>query len=177
MYPEAYIKFLANFHGPRDYFECHEILEEHWKSEREKRQLWVGLIQLAVSLYHQRRGNYSGAYRMMESAIKILEGESLGFLSIDQEALLQMMRARLDDILHKRPYYSLNLPITDHQLIAKCINLCEQMGYEWGNAAQIHDEKIVHKHRVRDRSSVINERKRQLQMKRLSREGKAGQQD
>lgn len=31
LYPTAYIKYLFHFHTDRDYFECHELLEEHWK--------------------------------------------------------------------------------------------------------------------------------------------------
>ncbi|MEH7501602.1 DUF309 domain-containing protein, partial [Neobacillus drentensis] len=29
MYPTEYIQFLAHFHGDRDYFECHELLEDY----------------------------------------------------------------------------------------------------------------------------------------------------
>jgi len=32
MYPEPYLEYLIQFHAERDYFECHEILEEYWKS-------------------------------------------------------------------------------------------------------------------------------------------------
>ena len=30
-YPEAYTDYLCYFHGARDYFECHEVMEEYWK--------------------------------------------------------------------------------------------------------------------------------------------------
>ncbi|PAD68333.1 hypothetical protein CHH83_14265, partial [Bacillus sp. 7586-K] len=33
MYDQEYIDFLVHFHCDRDYFECHEILEEHWKKD------------------------------------------------------------------------------------------------------------------------------------------------
>lgn len=33
VYPEAYVAFLHEFHTTRDYFECHEILEEYWKED------------------------------------------------------------------------------------------------------------------------------------------------
>ncbi len=75
MYPTEYIQFLIHFHGDYDYFECHEILEEYWKTKpRGNRDDYlVGLIQVAVSLYHQRRTNWNGATKMMKSAITILE--------------------------------------------------------------------------------------------------------
>ena len=48
-YPEAYIDFLVHFHGDRDWFECHERLEEYWKEHPDdpKSDTWVGLIQVA----------------------------------------------------------------------------------------------------------------------------------
>lgn len=38
MYPPEYIEFLYHFHCDRDYFECHEILEELWKKILKKRE-------------------------------------------------------------------------------------------------------------------------------------------
>ncbi len=34
MYPNAYLDYLVYFHGHRDYFECHEVLEEYWKKDQ-----------------------------------------------------------------------------------------------------------------------------------------------
>ena len=58
-FPQKYIEYLVHFHGDRDYFECHEILEEYWKKidNGNKESIWVGLIQLAVANYHHRRKN------------------------------------------------------------------------------------------------------------------------
>lgn len=33
MYPAEYLEYLVYFHADRDYFECHEILEEYWKEQ------------------------------------------------------------------------------------------------------------------------------------------------
>lgn len=92
MYPTEYIQFLIHFHGDYDYFECHEILEEYWKTKpRGNRDHYlVGLIQIAVSLYHQRRANWNGSTKMMKSAITILEksGVPLQRLGINQVQLL-----------------------------------------------------------------------------------------
>lgn len=74
MYPKPYIDYLVYFHTNRDYFECHEVLEEHWKvaDPRHRNVLWVGLIQVAVSLYHHRRSNYVGAERTMKKQFQFL---------------------------------------------------------------------------------------------------------
>lgn len=46
----------------RQFFECHETLEELWKTERRAvRQLYQGILQVGVGFYHLRRGNYRGA--------------------------------------------------------------------------------------------------------------------
>ncbi|MCD2486520.1 DUF309 domain-containing protein, partial [Staphylococcus aureus] len=51
MYPKAYIDYLVEFHATRDYFECHEILEEYWKEDppKKRKRYWVGFIELAVA--------------------------------------------------------------------------------------------------------------------------------
>ncbi len=77
MYPKAYIDYLVEFHATRDYFECHEILEEFWKEDppKKRKRYWVGFIQLAVALYHHRRQNTAGAKRLMANSIRILQAE------------------------------------------------------------------------------------------------------
>ena len=54
-------------------FHAHEVLEAAWKAApEEERELWRGLAQLAVGLTHVRRGNPTGASRLLErSAIRI----------------------------------------------------------------------------------------------------------
>ncbi|KPC99353.1 hypothetical protein LR69_02339 [Geobacillus sp. BCO2] len=72
MYPNAYIEYLVHFHSDRDYFECHEILEEHWKQDGRNKG-WLVLIQMAVAFYHYRRGNTSGALRLIRRARALLD--------------------------------------------------------------------------------------------------------
>lgn len=109
MYPTEYIQFLIHFHGDYDYFECHEILEEYWKTKpRGNRDDYlVGLIQVAVSLYHQRRTNWNGAIKMMKSAIRILEKNSalLQRLGINQAQLLPLLNERVQSIQKKKVLY------------------------------------------------------------------------
>lgn len=109
MYPTEYIQFLIHFHGDYDYFECHEILEEYWKTKpRGNRDYYlVGLIQIAVSLYHQRRANWNGSTKMMKSAITILEksGVPLQRLGINQVQLLSLLNERLQSI-HKKNVFT-----------------------------------------------------------------------
>ncbi|MCP8966929.1 DUF309 domain-containing protein [Ectobacillus ponti] len=169
MYPEAYIDYLVHFHGDRDYFECHELLEEHWKQDppASRCRHWVGLIQIAVALYHQRRGNFTGAVRMMNSAISILEQErtALPSLGLDSDALLPMLHACAADMQQDQAYTSLQLPIADPALEAQCMRRCLEKGFAWRSSSDLHNADLLHRHSRRDRSSVIAERARSLQAK------------
>lgn len=170
MYPKAYIQYLSHFHGDRDYFECHEVLEEHWKQNppHMRKRYWVGFIQLAVALYHQRRGNYNGAYKMIKSAISILkdERESIEGLGLSYEKLLQQLKALLYEIKLQNVYTSIDLPIIDPNLLTTCIDYCNSLGVEWKQRENPANEAIIHKHKMRDRSDIVNERLTQLRQKR-----------
>ncbi|MCH1624806.1 DUF309 domain-containing protein [Ferdinandcohnia quinoae] len=172
MYPKAYVDFLIHFHCDRDYFECHEILEEHWKADirPERKPYWVGLIQIAVSLYHHRRGNFTGALKMIKSSISIIENQKkeVSKLGLHVDNLLKILNQKYDDIKNKLPYKSIDLPINDHELFTTCTSLSQSKGMIWGKHSAITDHELIHKHILRDRSEVIAERERQLQKRKMN---------
>lgn len=50
----------------RDWFECHETLEDLWVgSEGEIRCFYQGLLQIAVALHHWKNGNFGGAATLL----------------------------------------------------------------------------------------------------------------
>ncbi|MBE5104043.1 DUF309 domain-containing protein [Bacillus thuringiensis] len=167
MYPTEYIQFLIHFHGDYDYFECHEILEEYWKTKpRGHRDNYlVGIIQIAVSLYHQRRSNWNGAEKMMKSAITILEKKStpLRQLGINQTKLIFLLNERLRSIHKKESFVPLFLPLSDASLEQHCMQLCQKQNLPWKDVNAAPSEYIIHKHTLRDRTEVIIERNKQLQ--------------
>lgn len=169
MYPNAYIEYLVHFHGNRDYFECHEVLEEHWKEDqpKERKAYWVGLIQIAVGLYHHRRNNWNGAQRMMTNALSILdkEKEALSVLGLDPEKTTMLLRKKVKEIQNKVPYQSIDLPISDKNLLKECIEYCKKHQTPWGSVSDMNDEFLLHKHTRRDRSEVITERKKSLALR------------
>jgi uncharacterized protein len=175
-YPKPYIDYLVYFHGLRDYFECHEVLEEYWKEDCEdgKKDYWVGFIQIAVSLYHQRRSNFTGAYRMMKSAAAILKNEKTAVqsLGVDYDLLLQQLENRLVDLQNETPYQSMNLPLTDDKLLTQCKNRCRELSCVWGNPSNLTNEFLLNKHTKRDRSDVIAERNTQRKLKAQKRKGR-----
>lgn len=169
-YPKDYLSFLVHFHGTRDYFECHEILEEYWKdtAPKERDSHWVGLIQIAVALYHDRRGNNQGATRTLAKAIANLRSKKVELqqLGLDPEELLNLLQNTYARMLSKKPYESINLPITDQELTVQCLAICSQEGYIWCTDSDMANLSLIDKHLKRDRSDVISERARQLSLRR-----------
>ncbi|MET7395765.1 DUF309 domain-containing protein [Dactylosporangium sp. NPDC005572] len=54
-------------------FHAHEVLEAAWKAAPEpERELWRGLAQIAVGVTHARRGNPTGAARLLGRAAERL---------------------------------------------------------------------------------------------------------
>jgi uncharacterized protein len=73
-----------------EFFECHETLEALWLAEGEPlRRLYQGILQVGVAFHHQRRGNYRGALRLLDSGIAYLRPFAPYCLGLDVGALLQ----------------------------------------------------------------------------------------
>lgn len=169
-YPEAYVFFLVHFHGTRDYFECHELLEEYWKRESDPalRPVWHGLIQVAVSAYHERRGNLKGALKMLEQAITRLSAADAALAGLGREELRRMLLERRGRLLSgldggdTGTYADPELPIADPELLAECKTLCAGWGYPWNRPSPLEDGELLHRHTRRDRTDVIEERMRSL---------------
>lgn len=88
--PLALLKGIEEFNR-RDYFECHETLEELWNQERVGRgqqrhspprlklqeggcdNLYKGILQVGVGCYHLLRRNYHGATVKLQSGADYLE--------------------------------------------------------------------------------------------------------
>ncbi|MCK6538944.1 MAG: DUF309 domain-containing protein [Anaerolineales bacterium] len=58
-----------------EYFEAHEALEDAWNAETgEAKNLYRGVLQIAVAYLHLTRGNYRGAVKVYERSKKWLNG-------------------------------------------------------------------------------------------------------
>jgi len=145
------MEYLEYYHGTRDYFECHEVLEEYWKEHPDSpfRMTWVGLIQLAVAMYHHRRGNWKGAKKMLASAIRILDDQDLAQLGIAAEPLLLLMKERLLLLEQDNQlvFTDMNIPFIDHTLQERMTKIRTD--------DMVIDLYLLNKHTLRDRSDVI----------------------
>lgn len=176
-FADAYVTYLAHFHGTRDYFECHELLEEYWKEEQDPllKEVWHGLIQVAVSLYHERRGNLPGARKMLEQAVIHLTNVSPERAGLDPVKLLELLRTRYDALtqdygaeVETRVFEDMALPFLDGGLLREAMDLCKAWGCEWGRRSPMNEDMLVHRHLLRDRTDVVAERARQLALRRQS---------
>lgn len=174
-YPKEYILYLVHFHGDRDYFECHEILEDYWKKAGPivRNSHWVGLIQIAVALYHERRKNRQGALRTITKAANNLSynRDQLNQLGIDVDKLFILLKQTQERMIACKPYKSINLPLIDNQLITQCIAECKKLGLTWRSDHSLAAPNIIHKHLIRDRSHIIQKRAQQLKIHALKNRG------
>ncbi|AHV96901.1 DUF309 domain-containing protein [Paenibacillus sabinae] len=119
VYDRLYVAYLVYFNRDRDYFECHEVLEELWLS-KERDPLYKALLQVAVGLYHFRNGNVRGALIMLEGAASRLRQYPDVTLGIHLTKLIRETEdyaRKLKEYEQKPfPYYDLTIDIADEKL-------------------------------------------------------------
>ncbi|MFD1176739.1 DUF309 domain-containing protein [Paenibacillus puldeungensis] len=118
-YEPLYVAYLVYFNRDRDFFECHEVLEELWL-QRNRDPLYKGLLQVAVGLFHFRNGNASGAHKMLTSAVERLGPYPADSLGIDLGKLREEAAsyAKALELYDEGPfsYYDLTIIIRDPEL-------------------------------------------------------------
>lgn len=119
-YEPLFVAYLVYFNRDRDYFECHEVLEELWLA-RGRDPLYKGLLQVAVGLFHARRGNLSGGRKMLRSALERLTPYPEQALGIDLGKLRQDTEAYVALLTEGDPqaftYYDLTIRLLDPELV------------------------------------------------------------
>lgn len=125
-YDPLYVEFLYYFNIDRDFFECHEVMEELWLEEG-RSLLYQGLLQVAVGLHHFSYGNASGSAKLFAFGIEKLKpyrnSHQSQQLGIDLDRLIEdaeLYVTRLQRI-DQQPleFYLFNILITDPELQAK----------------------------------------------------------
>jgi len=166
-YPKAYIEYLIQFHATRDYFECHELLEEYWKEHPDDplSQLWVCMIQVAVGQYHERRGQRRGARLMYKGALAKLAQHNSASLGLVHDELVEILEARVDACRSYDEYEDILLPFSDNGLLALCREQAVARDLTWQLSSNELSEDIIYRHTRRDRSEVIAAREAALQLR------------
>jgi predicted metal-dependent hydrolase len=123
------------FFNAGQYFEAHEALEEAWNKEKGKvRDLYRGILQIAVAYLHITRQNYPGAVKVYGRSQKwlkdwpeICRGIQVGKLRRDAEAVLREVE-RLGP--QKIAEFDLSLLKAVEWREKRRIYLCDRCGHE-----------------------------------------------
>lgn len=119
IYDRLYVDFIYYFNIERDYFECHEVMEELWLEEGRK-PLYQGLLQIAVGLYHHWNGNVGGSIKLFSQGIDKLQHFTSPILGIDLALIVEESRIYVHKLfkIADEPFefYDLNLVLVDPNL-------------------------------------------------------------
>ncbi|QKS71037.1 DUF309 domain-containing protein [Paenalkalicoccus suaedae] len=169
-YPRAYVEYLVHFHATRDYFECHEIMEEFWL-EANKESKYLALIQLAVAVYHERQGNINGSLRLYRKVLSHMRTNRnlLEELGLNEDELEHDIKTRMKSVMYESPYEPMDLPL-DEELELYCQRIAKQQGLIWKMDDRKATDELIYKHRLRNRDDVIEARQMSLIQKQKQRE-------
>ena len=96
--PDQLVEGLRQFNDG-EYFACHETLEALWLAEKGPvREVYQGILQVAVGLYHRQRGNYTGAVSLLRSGIRRLMQAPHTCQGIDMAQLAQQATTCLAEV-------------------------------------------------------------------------------
>lgn len=120
-----------------EYFEAHEALEDAWNAEKgQVRELYRGILQIAVVYLHVTRGNYNGAikvYGRSQRWIKdwpdICRGIYVGELRKDAETVItEVQRLGMEKISELD--LSLLKPVKWEERQPRRKHICDRCGHE-----------------------------------------------
>ena len=101
------------------WYECHETLELLWISATgEVRNLYQGIIQLAIALHHWRNGNFSGALSLLDGGVGYLRKLPQTCLWIDVVGLISQAESVKEQLASLGRSGMAEL---DHNLIPKIV--------------------------------------------------------
>jgi hypothetical protein len=122
-----------------EYFEAHEALEDAWNAEQGKvRELYRGILQIAVVYLHVTRRNYRGAVkvygrsqRWIKDWPEICRGIEIGQLRRDAEAVIEeVMRLGLEGISEFDNSLLKPVPWREIPSQKEHVYICDRCGHE-----------------------------------------------
>jgi uncharacterized protein len=97
--PDELLQGIAQFNG-EEWYDCHETLEDLWIGEPGLiRDMYQGILQIAVGLHHWREGNYDGAMSLLLKGAGLLGHVDADCHGVDLTALMSdadRLRERLE---------------------------------------------------------------------------------
>jgi predicted metal-dependent hydrolase len=97
----------------REFFTCHDVLEEIWGETLNGREFYQGLIHAAVALFHFGEGNLGGARKMAGSAMRYLEPFRPDCHGVDVERLFGEFQTCFAELLAPHTAYPSGLTLDE----------------------------------------------------------------
>ena len=116
-----------------EFFEAHEALEDAWNAEEtEIRDLYQGILQIAVTYLHIRRGNYNGAIKVYGRSQKKLNKWPDHCQGIDVKRLRDNAHFVIDEVQRLGPERIAEFDIRLFKPILYDRNtyICDRCGHE-----------------------------------------------
>jgi len=145
---KRWIQFLYHFNGTRDFYACHDFLEEWWfEIGNPKNHEFVAFIQLAIGMYHFRRGKHKAGHDLL---VKAKEKLLINEKSLNQYGVnLTLLFTDLDNVIAaskaNQSYIDINI-LMKEELHAEVWQLCQENGCELFSHSNLQDDSLVNKH-------------------------------
>jgi len=96
---QALFRRGVDLFNQREFFECHEALEEIWAPAKGRERLFLqALIHFAVGFYHHQRGNRAGAERQLRKGLQKISSYLPEFGGVETGQLSRQVQQRLEVI-------------------------------------------------------------------------------
>src|SRR5919198_1184370 len=101
--PPLLVKGVREFNA-REFFECHETLEELWRAEEGLiRYLYQGILHVGVGYYHLLRRNHHGAITKLGTGVRLLEFYAPRCQGVDVASLIAAAQRSRERLLELGP--------------------------------------------------------------------------
>ncbi len=111
-----YLKGIELF-NQREFFECHDELEEVWtETLGPEREFYQGLIHAAVCLFHFEGSNLGGARKMYDSCCRYLEPYGDHYFGIDLARLLSELEYCFRELLKPHTSYPTGVTLDQDEI-------------------------------------------------------------
>lgn len=126
-YDRLFVQFIVLFNEERDYYQCHDVMEQLWLEEGRK-PLLQGLLQVAVGLHHFKNDNRTGAIKLLEAALHKLYPYPNIIMGIQLQQLREDIEGMLNELKNNEytlpPFRDMTIQIVDREL-EQCIAYCK----------------------------------------------------
>jgi uncharacterized protein len=123
---ERFIEYLYQFNIKRDYFYCHDLLEEIWLETNRQYDVLKYLIQLAIMQYKKITKNEIGFNTLFQKSLHRLNAISTDLARLGIDALT--IEVHLLAMQEKNTFHEFDLLIKDQDIKTKLLEKEKEHG-------------------------------------------------